>query len=306
LPDLPKISVVLPTRDRPQFLVEAVGSVAAQALLPAELVVVDDGSAADAGAALRRVRWPKSATIRVLPGSRSGPAAARNLGVRSASGNLIAFLDDDDVWHPEKLAEQARWFAARPDMGALGTACVRTPTPGLCHFRRQGRSQVRSISRAALLRGNRLCLSSVMIRRNCLDEIGGFDESLPLAQDWDLWLRISSWWEIGTLNAPLTVYRLHGKQRSRDEAAMRRWEAEVIRRAIARVSGARTLRGVARRRLSWAHCRLGRVLIRRGETQGAVHELKQALSLYPLHPLVWGSLALCALAAGGLARERRA
>lgn len=144
-----------------------------------------------------------------------------------------------------------------------------------------------------------------MVRRECLDECGGFDESLPLAQDWDLWLRAADGWEIGLLTAPLAIYRLHPEQRSRDGMAMREWEAEVIRRAIARIPEAGALRGIARRRLSWAHCRLGRVLIRRGQRESAAGELKQALSLYPLHPLIWGSLALCALAAGGTAREQR-
>jgi len=304
--DLATVSVVITTCNRPRFLIEAVRSVIAQTRPPDEVVIVDDGAAGDAERALRAVEWPESVAMSVLPGPCRGPAAARNAGIRGASGDLVAFLDDDDLWHPKKLAQQVRWLAARPEIGALGTVCLRMAAPDMSAARVKRTAGIRRVSRPALLRANRLCLSSAVVRRRCLDESGGFDESLALAQDWDLWLRISQRWKIARLRAPLTIYRLHSDQRSRDEMALRGWEAEVIKRAMARSPGLGMLRGIARRRLSWAHCRLGRALLRRGEAEGAVLELKQALSLHPFHPLVWGSLALCALTAGAAVEEPRA
>lgn len=301
---VPAISVVLPTRNRPRFLREAVGSVLGQCLRPAEVVVVDDG---DGGAAevVRSVAG-SGPRVLVLAGPGRGPAAARNLGVAAAQGDLIAFLDDDDLWRPEKLARQARWFERWPGLGALGTGCVRSSDPMIGHCTRLGRARgPRRVSRGDLLHANRLVLSSVVVRRECLEEYGGFDESLPLAQDWDLWLRVAERWQVAALPEPLTGYRLHPEQRTRDQRAMRRWEAEVVRRAMARDPGSSALRGVARRRLSWAHCRLGRLLIRRGEIESAMPELRQALSLAPFHPVVWGSLARCAWAGRDVARPAR-
>jgi glycosyltransferase involved in cell wall biosynthesis len=323
--DRSAITVILPTCDRPGFLAAAVRSVMAQQLVPEEVLVVDDGAAQSAEETLQPIMHGAGLLTRVIAGPRQGPAAARNVGWQSARGQLIAFLDDDDLWHPRKLAWQASWFSLRPGLGLLGTQALRLPPSpaaagadmgavGRGADLPQAPAPPRPVSRWALLRANRLPMSSVLVRRCCLEQSGGFDEALPLAQDWDLWLRIAERWQVASLPAPLTIYRIHPGQRSQDGAAMRLCEAEVMRRALARAPGAQTgrwscggapgalwLRAAARRRLSWAHYRLGRVLLRRGEPAEAVREFRAALSLSPLHPLVWGSLARCVLAARALA-----
>lgn len=304
--DLPTISVILPTRDRPAYLRAAVESVLAQTLRPAELLVVDDGSRECAAAVLDALPQIGTLPVRRLRGPRRGPAAARNAGLREAVGELVAFLDDDDVWLPEKLEWQARWFAARPSLGLVGTDCVRTHDPAGEEFGR-GREprRLRRVSHGALLRGNRLAMSSVMARMECFSGCGCFEESLSLAQDWDMWLKIGACWRIGIVPAPLTLYRLHGGQRSADRAAMRFWEVEVLRRALARGGlGGRWLEGVARRRLAWAHCRLGRVLARDGERELAMQQLKQAMCAFRYHPVVWAALTRCTLSGGALAGAR--
>jgi glycosyltransferase involved in cell wall biosynthesis len=299
--DLPTISVILPTRDRPEYLVEAIRSVSAQQPPPDEVLVVDDGPTRSAAQVLRLLAAASSAPIELIPGPGKGPAAARNLGIRWARGQLIALLDDDDLWLPGKLLRQAECLVQRPEVGLLGTLCVRARRPPADHPPLRRAPPPRYVPLAALLRANRFALSSVVIRKECLDGCGGFDESLPLAQDWDLWLRVAARWSVALLPARLTVYRLHPGQRSQDQAAMRAWEGEVVRRALARGGSSWPLQAAARRRLSWAHYRLGRALLKRGDAGTAWPELKEALSLSPLHPLVWGSLARCALAVRSLA-----
>lgn len=303
---LPSISVIIATRDRPDLLVEATRSVLAQHLLPEELLVVDDGPTKAASRALAALTAESAFPLRLLTGPEAGPAAARNVGLRAARGELVAFLDDDDLWLPEKLALQVQWFVRRSKLGLLGTGCVRTPAPrAVSAVWGQTCPGLRPISLSAMLRANRLVLSSVVAQRECLTAAGRFDESLPLAQDWDLWLRVAAEWEVAELPAPLTIHRLHPDQRSRDQAAMRAMEAEVMRRALARATTPQPLHGVARRRLSWAHYRLGRALLRSGYRGSAMRELKQSLALSPLHPLVWGSLARCALVSRSPARAVR-
>jgi hypothetical protein len=150
----------------------------------------------------------------------------------------------------------------------------------------------------ALLRANRLVASSVIARRDCLQQLGGFDESLPLAQDWDLWLRVGEKWEVAVLPEPLVFYRRHAEQRSIDFVEMRYWEGEVLRRALARGLPSRWLRGVVRRRLAWSHVRLGRLLAGRGEVGRAREEFKEAMDLFRWSPLAWAGLIRSALARG--------
>jgi len=106
-------------------------------------------------------------------------------------------------------------------------------------------------------------------------------------------LRIARRWSLAILPAPLTIYRLHDYQRSAYGNDMRRWEAQVIGRVLEGEEEA--LHGLARRRLAWAHCRLGRGLLREQEPRQAAQALWQSFALFPLNPLTWGALARCAL-----------
>jgi hypothetical protein len=154
-----------------------------------------------------------------------------------------------------------------------------------------------------MVRANRLVTSSVMARRDCLEECGGFDESLPLAQDWDLWLRLAQRTEVALLAEPLVCYRRHGGQSSAAAMAMRSWEGEVLRRALKRGLPP-TLQGVTRRRLAWSHVRLGRLLARAGETELAREEFREAMALWRCNPAAWAGVMRCALDKGTLARAR--
>jgi glycosyltransferase involved in cell wall biosynthesis len=289
---LPTISVIIPTRDRPGFLLQAVESVLAQQLPPAEVIVVDDAAGGGAREALSTLAASPSLPMRVLPGPGRGPAAARNVGLLAAHGDFIAFLDDDDLWLPEKLSLQVPWLSQHPGLGLLGTSHVRTHSAAVLLPSPPGQvRRLRPVSLASLLRANRFAMSSVVARRACFESSGGFDESLPLAQDWDMWLRIAAHWQTAVLPAVLTIHRLHSAQRSAHSAAMRAGEAEVLRRALERCRGVDWWhRGIGRRRLAWAHCRLGRLLLREGRPAEAVSELKRSLSLSPFHLLTWCAL----------------
>lgn len=285
---LPTVSVIIPTRDRPGLLLAAVQSVLEQRLPPAELLVVDDGASGAARRALHTLTVPAALPLRLLPGPGSGPAAARNVGLSAAAGDLIAFLDDDDLWLPDRLASQVEWFARLPRLGLLGGNYVigeQGLAPRLAPAKRPSRP--RPVSRRALLRANRLATSTVLARRACFDECGRFDEGLPLAQDWDMWLRIAARWEVGILPVPLAVYRVHPGQRSRRAAPMRSCEVQVLRRLLAGAAGDCWPAGPARRRLAWAHCRLGRQFLRDRRPAQALRQLRESLSLFPLQPLAW-------------------
>ncbi|MDZ7599434.1 MAG: glycosyltransferase, partial [Desulfobacterales bacterium] len=164
------------------------------------LIVVDDGSTDDTPQLLEGY----AGRITVLRQANRGVSAARNAGIAAARGELIAFLDSDDLWLPGKLARQAGFFALHPEALICQTEELwvrngRRVNPGKRHRKRGG-----MIFEASL----ELCLvspSAVMVRRELFDRVGLFDESLPACEDYDLWLRVSCRFPVHLIEIPLIV-----------------------------------------------------------------------------------------------------
>ncbi|MDZ7288429.1 MAG: glycosyltransferase [candidate division KSB1 bacterium] len=200
--NLSMISVIIPTFNRATFLREAIDSVLAQTEQDFELIVVDDGSTDQT----RELIAEYGGRVRYLYQSNRGVSAARNLGIRHATGKLIAFLDSDDLWLPKKLARQVKWLAAHP-------------STMLCHtdeiwIRRGVRVNQKKIHAKSGGWIYPMCLprciispSSVVMRRELFDVVGVFDEQLPVCEDYDLWLRVTPRLEVGFIPEPLIIKR---------------------------------------------------------------------------------------------------
>lgn len=195
-----RVSVIIPTYNRGWALKRAVDSVRAQTFRDFELIVVDDGSQDDTADILAAYETD----IRVIRQPNAGVSAARNAGIRAAGGEFIAFLDSDDYWLPEKLHVQIAYFDRHPAALICQTEEIwirngKRVNPKKVHKKPSGR-----IFRASLA----LCLvspSAVMLRRELFIEIGGFDETLPACEDYDLWLRISARHPIYLVDTPLII-----------------------------------------------------------------------------------------------------
>jgi glycosyltransferase involved in cell wall biosynthesis len=205
----PRVSVVIPTYNAAGYLIETLASVAAQTFVDYEVLVCDDGSTDDtpavAESALRSLGVARWRVVRV---NRRGAAGSRNAGIAAATGDLVAFLDDDDHWTADKLARSvAAMDAERLDL--------------LCHSERwrdeDGSERVRHYSPlfdrsvppvVSLMRNNPFSTSAVVVRRARLTEAGPFDETLPSAEDYDLWIRLAllPGIRIGFLDEPLGTY----------------------------------------------------------------------------------------------------
>lgn len=205
------ISVVIPTFNRAESVVEAVSSVVNQTDERFEIVVVDDGSTDNTERCLLSA-YPQ---IKYFRQENRGPSAARNKGIAESAGELIAFLDSDDSWLPEKLARQRALFEADASLMIAHTEemwirCGIRVNPMNKHRKGGGDLYERSLE---------LCLvspSAVMMRRRLFEEIGLWDEGLPFAEDYDLWLRILCKYPIGYIPDALVIKRGgHSDQQSR-------------------------------------------------------------------------------------------
>src|SRR5437660_2091289 len=176
---MPTVSVIIPTYNSAAMVTAAVESALAQTLPPLQVIVVDDGSTDDTRQQLSTYR------VRYLHQPNQGVAAARNLALRQATGDLIAFLDADDIWHPSKLELQIAAIEANPDLVLLGTSVFDWPAEQPTSVNRAG--VIKSMPWRKLAVKNHLVTSSIIVRRTALAQTGGFDIALQGPEDHDLW-----------------------------------------------------------------------------------------------------------------------
>jgi len=220
------VSVVIPTKDRREFVAEAVRSVLEQSVTEWELVVVDDGSTDGTVEHLQRCfRDPR---VRIVPQENRGVSAARNRGVRETRGRWIAFLDSDDLWLPTKLERQLQVLSPPESAPACYTEEVwyrrgRWANPRNVHAKHDG-----WIFRQCLP----LCIvspSSAMLSREVFEKLGGFDESLPACEDYELWLRLTARYSVRLVPERLIVKRNgHAGQLSQAHWGMDRFRVRAL------------------------------------------------------------------------------
>lgn len=199
---MPKVSVVIPTCNRPELLKRAVRSVLAQTFQDFEIIVVDDGMKERAETALRQFHDPR---IKYFRNETSlGGGGTRNRGIDEARGEYIAFLDDDDEWMPEKLDKQIRAFsAASPRAGfIMSSVCVRKGDIEEVNRIEDGE---RDFLRITLRRLKGFLTSALMVKGEILREVGGFDTLFPSHQEMDLIVRISQRYTGVGISEPLAV-----------------------------------------------------------------------------------------------------
>ena len=249
----PLVSVVIPTYNAAPYLRDALKSVLEQTYRNCEVVVVDDGSTDNSAQIV--AEYP---SVQYVPQQHRGAAAARNFGIRATTGALIAFLDADDYWMPQKLEQQVRFFAEHPSYGMVFTDHI-TIDP-------QGRT-LQVTNKRPILDGdivrNIFLLSNigtptVMVRRDVLSTVGSFDETLHCAEDENLWIRIAMDYPVGLIPVPLTIVRRHNDNVSGRPEVVLHWVSKNIERLNERCPRiAQRLRGLPRIRYAELHFSAG-------------------------------------------------
>jgi glycosyltransferase involved in cell wall biosynthesis len=203
----PLISVVIPNYNYAHYLGEAIESVLAQTYASIEIILVDDGSTDDS---LERAR-KFNGRLKIVAQENAGVSAARNRGIGEASGELIAFLDSDDVWLPEKVAKQVRLLEREPQVGLVHCGYVEFFSDGtvgdthLDGMEGEVALELLKYQRSVVLGGG----SGAMVRRSLIDEIGGFDPAVSPAEDWEFYYRCARVCRVGFIDEVLLKYREH-------------------------------------------------------------------------------------------------
>ena len=224
-----KISVVIPTLNRINTLQRALDSVINQTYKPAEIIVVDNGSS-DGTLKFLREQYPK---IIILTENKIGVSSARNKGIKKSINQWIALLDSDDAWHPRKLEIQTSMLdSALKEYNLIHTDEVWFRNNKHINQMKKHKKQGGYIFERCL---SLCCISpsSVLFKKNILDKVGLFDESLPVCEDYDMWLKICSTEEVLFAQDKLTYkYGGHKDQLSKSYWGMDRFRIKSIENII--------------------------------------------------------------------------
>ncbi len=223
----PLVSVIIPVYNRRHMVCQAAESVLAQSYKSIELIVVDDGSTDNVGAALA----PYGDSITVLTRENRGVSAARNVGVARSRGKYVAFLDSDDLWLPEKLNRQVAFLEANPEARICQTEEIWNKNDRRINPKKRHRKPSGMIFMPSL----ELCLvspSAVMLEKSFFLETGGFDESLPACEDYDLWLRISCRYPIYLIDEPLVIKRGGHKDQLSSASGLDKFRIQALQNII--------------------------------------------------------------------------
>ncbi len=201
---MPKVSVIIPTYNRPHYICEAIDSVLAQTFLDYEIIVVDDGSTDHTAEVLKKY----GDRIRYIYQENLGPPGAMNTGVRHAKGEYYVILGNDDALMPDMLERQVAVLDQNPDVAFVcaGTYFMDANSE---IYKTSVDGRYREQSFKSLLFDNFVWHLTVVIRRKVSEEMGHFDESLLTNQDHDLWIRIATKYRFEYTNRPLAKFRRH-------------------------------------------------------------------------------------------------
>jgi glycosyltransferase involved in cell wall biosynthesis len=251
------VSVVIPTRDRLPLLVQTLHTVLSQNL-DIEVIVVDEASSDGTAEWLAALGDPRVGTVR--HDRAQGLPAARNAGLAAAAGRWVAFVDDDDLWAPDKLAAQ---LTAADEEGAPWAYAGSVDVTGEPAPLRVTIPQPDAWQRLPWLNVVPGGGSNAVVERAALAAVGGFDTTLPTAEDWDMWIRLGQLARPAVVERPLTAYRVHPGNMSKSIDGMLRGIGELDRRY-------RHLRGGEA--LDWddTYRWLGREALRSGDRRAAV------------------------------------
>lgn len=205
---MPLVSVVIPTYDRAEFVLDAIESVLAQGYTDYEIIIVDDGSSDNTKDILSPLI--RKNIIKYYHQSNQGEASARNLGIAISRGEYIAFLDSDDLFEPEKLEVQVKYLLDHPEVGLVHSCFVKFDNDGRdLGYRNTSWFTGKIYPQILLYWTTLMAIDTVIVPRKVFNEVGMFDVGLKMGPDLDMWRRIARRYPFGFINRSLARVRVH-------------------------------------------------------------------------------------------------
>lgn len=229
---MPKVDVIVPAYNNARYLAAAIESVLAQTFTDWRILLVDDGSTDNTAEVVEPYLQSHGVKIRYIRQDNRGVSAARNAAIRASDSALIALLDADDVWFPQRLEESVKAMDANPAAGLSygritylnADGCPGTTWGGnLKHA--EGR-----VASAIYTRKIDLPSPTITVRRKALDQVGLFDETMRATEDRDLWLRIALRYEVAFVPKVISYYRIWGSSASSSQDHMMSGQLRFIRK----------------------------------------------------------------------------
>lgn len=218
----PLVSIIIPTLNRGELLKQTLKSVFRQSYKNFEVIVIDDYSNDNTGKLLEPF-LKKDNFVYLRKNIKKNISRSRNFGIKIAEGDLIAFLDSDDLWFPKKLEKQVAKFKENPKAWLVYSDGITFYNYGKIKPHRYilGPAYTGKVFNKLYHQGNFIPTSSILVKKCVLDDIGDFDENLAVNEDVDLLLRICHKYEIDCVSEPLIKYRVHLKRISEDKIQMK-------------------------------------------------------------------------------------
>lgn len=271
----PLVSVIIPSYNSGEYITETINSILKQSYKNIEIIVVDDGSTDRTARILQN--YIKNNNIKYILQENRGVSRARNTGIASSKGGIVALCDADDVWVENKLELQVPLFNNQ-DVALVygGTEVFGDDIDiDMDHSKAFKRGGIFD----DLMRGNFICTSSTLIRKEVIKKVGGFDEKLKFVEDLDLWLRITSKYKADFTPERVVKYRIHSGNTSSNYVQQYQVEVDVVKRACSRLNIPKQL---AKKYLYFSYWRLSYFSAESKDYKVAIKALMSAIYLNPM------------------------
>jgi len=272
---MPKVSVIIPTYNRENYICNAIDSVLNQTYRDFEIIISDDGSTDNTKKVLKKY----NNSIKYYYQDNGGEASARNFGIKLASGEYIAFLDSDDIWLEQKLEKQMDYI--EKTNADLVYCSMFIMEKGIIDYKKKKPANPAISFLDLLLGGKSITTPTILAKKQCMQNIGLFDETFKLACDYEMWLRFSLVYKIAFINQAFAIYRRHSDNLSINSNRLK-FTQTGIRIFKKLLMNPNVNKNLVRKKLSLEYYSLSMGLYEEKRYKEATVELKNSFLVNPL------------------------